>query len=534
LRKFIFSMLALVLAIGMLVPAAVFANDSGNLEWSGQGTHEDAHGDIVLDNEYCGETEETTDPDVPAEFDNSYLHWIFNTDGGSAEAIPGTTPQLTLGGSGSGTYDYTKHSGNAFHFYTPYFDLNSITAYVTYNVVDPKGIPWIITISHGCPGDDGGGPESTLTVTKTAITSYTRTHDWSIDKSVDTEYGYLHNDLPKVWLYIDGSGDDTATWTIDVTYGGYTDSDWNVSGEIIIENTGDYDAVITNIEDLLGGTDITGDIVWDYTYAPGYPIFPKGSILTGTYSIDGYVEGSNVVTVCYDVEDVGTGYDEGATEPIIWGDPTTEVNKTVNVKDIRDLFGEVDLGTVTAPNNGQFTYTKDFAWADYGKDNCGDYQYDNTATIVETEQSASATLLVNVQCYIYETAYAKGGSAYCFLNNGFSNWGWSNKITEPGTYTWDLWAGAGQCDTSNGTLVGSVTVVYSGGYVTVTYNVAFPYIIKETHVYAGKDMFPKVKQGKTWVSTVAPGQYTNIGPFTGTIYVIAHAVIGIPDPNFGP
>jgi hypothetical protein len=92
---------------------------------------------------------------------------------------------------------------------------------------------------------------------------------------------------------------------------------------------------------------------------------------------------------------------------------------------------------------------------------------------------------------------------------------------------------AGQCDTSKGTLVGSVTVVYDDdGYVTVTYNVDAPYLLDETHVYAGYDMFPKDRKGN---STVAPGQYTNNSPFDGSqVYVIAHAVVGIPDPDFGP
>jgi hypothetical protein len=71
--------------------------------------------------------------------------------------------------------------------------------------------------------------------------------------------------------------------------------------------------------------------------------------------------------------------------------------------------------------------------------------------------------------------------------------------------------------------------------VTVTYNVGSPYLLEETHVYAGTTMFPKVKQGKNTVFTVAPGLYTNNGPFDGSqVYVIAHAVVGIPDPNFGP
>ena len=200
--------------------------------------------------------------------------------------------------------------------------------------------------------------------------------------------------------------------------------------------------------------------------------------------------------------------------------------------------GAVALGTVTAPNGATFTYTKDFAWADYGADLCGDYIYDNTATIVETGQSASATLKVNVQCYIYESAWAEGSgdgvTAFSFCDNGFSNWGWSNLIG-PGTYGgWTLWAGAGQCDTSKGLDVGTVDVVYDGeGYVTVTYNLSSPYyILRETHVYVDVGMFPLNDAGDP---TTAPGQYYDASPFGGEdVYVIAHAVVGIPDPAFGP
>lgn len=67
-----------------------------------------------------------------------------------------------------------------------------------------------------------------LEVSKTAITYYTRTHKWGIEKFVTTEKEYMHEGVPKIWLYTDSSGDETATWTVDVTYGGYTDSDFKV------------------------------------------------------------------------------------------------------------------------------------------------------------------------------------------------------------------------------------------------------------------------------------------------------------------
>jgi hypothetical protein len=104
-------------------------------------------------------------------------------------------------------------------------------------------------LSHVCPGVSD---YEELTVSKTAVTSFTREHFWDIDKSVDTENGYEHEGYPKVWLYIDGSGDETATWTVDVTYEGYVDSLFNVSGVITIENTGTLDAVITDIDRCAG------------------------------------------------------------------------------------------------------------------------------------------------------------------------------------------------------------------------------------------------------------------------------------------
>ena len=50
-----------------------------------------------------------------------------------------------------------------------------------------------------------------LTVEKDAITSYTRTHEWDIDKWVETEFGDTigegEEEYPKIWLYSDESGD---------------------------------------------------------------------------------------------------------------------------------------------------------------------------------------------------------------------------------------------------------------------------------------------------------------------------------------
>jgi hypothetical protein len=368
--------LTLLLVFGLLamgVTSALADGPTYTEVWDGRGT----------DSEDCSKVGEEGRPPT------GWIHWVFATKGDSTDA------KLVLGGTGSGEYAPGEPlNAEIWHFYTPFFPLEGLTAEIQLFGGDP-GPGGGLVISDYCPG-----AFEELTVSKTAVTSYTREHFWDIDKSVDTDFGYEHNELPKIWLYTDGSGDETATWTVDVTYEGYEDSDFNVSGQVTIENTGSLDAVITSVDDVLGGAPIVVDFGVAFPY-----ILPVGGTLTGTYSEDGYVEGFNEVTVTTERDSYF------ADAAIVWGGPTTEINETVSIKDLSDLFGEVDLGTATAPNDAQFTYTKDFGWADYGNDNCGDFIYDNTATIVETDQSASATLLVNVQCLIFkgETAWAANG-----------------------------------------------------------------------------------------------------------------------------
>ena len=140
-----------------------------------------------------------------------------------------------------------------------------------------------------------------------------------------------------------------------------------------------------------------------------------------------------------------------------------------------------------------------------------------------------------------ETIFGKDrqGADRCFNEDDFSRWGWTNGPFQEGTYTFDIWAGAAQCMTSKGDLAGTVTVVYSGGTVEVTYNSNGDYVLKETHVYVGNTMYPQQKRGNRYVNTVAPGQFTSkhdnldnewddshtIYDVTGEIWVITHGVM---------
>ena len=143
-----------------------------------------------------------------------------------------------------------------------------------------------------------------------------------------------------------------------------------------------------------------------------------------------------------------------------------------------------------------------------------------------------------------ETAFAYNADlAICFLlidededgNGDFNRWGWTNGPIGPGLYGFDIYAGAGRCDISKGTLVGTLTVDYDGSSATVTYDVTAPYGLVETHLYIGNDILAS-NNGEF---TVAPGQYPTIHDalasvssdsyvvegLSGDIYVVAHATV---------
>jgi len=131
-----------------------------------------------------------------------------------------------------------------------------------------------------------------------------------------------------------------------------------------------------------------------------------------------------------------------------------------------------------------------------------------------------------------ETAFAFGNT--CFIDLGFNRWGWTNGPLSPGVFTYDIYAGAGQCDTSKGALVGTLTLTYDGANAQVTFSMNPGYTMSETHLYIGNENLPT----KNGTPTVAPGLYGNIhdlnnatsDTFTitglsGDIYIVAHAVV---------
>jgi len=123
-------------------------------------------------------------------------------------------------------------------------------------------------------------------------------------------------------------------------------------------------------------------------------------------------------------------------------------------------------------------------------------------------------------------------------------WGWTIGPLDEGEYEFEIWAAAGQCELSNGILVGTLRVVYADGTATVTYLMDTCRILTETHLYIGDDILPTHNDKPT----VAPGHYGNIHDgdealnaefdqyvidgLSDEIYLIAHAVVCVePEPE---
>lgn len=242
-----------------------------------------------------------------------------------------------------------------------YKDPACTTYFVLYSQLGTTGVPY---------GSDGGFEEwkvkqyPYVRVSKTAATTFTRTFDWTIDKSV----------TPAAWeLFTGDSG--TSRYTVAVTKNAGTDSNWAVTGTITILNPGDLAATVQSVADV-----ISGPVAATVDCGTLPRVLAKNTSLICTYGAplpDGTAR-TNTATVALVESTVFTG-----TAPVTFGAPTSLVHDTINVT---DTF-QGSLGSFSA--TGSRTYDRKFTCdGDEGT-------HDNTATITETSQSDSARVTVN-------------------------------------------------------------------------------------------------------------------------------------------
>lgn len=125
-----------------------------------------------------------------------------------------------------------------------------------------------------------------------------------------------------------------------------------------------------------------------------------------------------------------------------------------------------------------------------------------------------------------ETAFAYSTEgARCFREIfGTPRWGWSIGPLAEGTRTFDLYAGAGQCDLGKGTKVGTASVEIEGGLARVALTAAQGYSFAESHLYLGSTPLPRHAKGGY---TVAPGRFPYAHDLNQATYD-SYEVTGVP------
>lgn len=245
-----------------------------------------------------------------------------------------------------------------------------------YGKTDSRGRPYKISSVEFCYDYE-------LSVSKTATGVAASGSAWEITKGVAVPHAAMF-------------AGETASfdYTVDVRKVSSGESGYSVRGEVEVKNNTPLKAYIVDIKDYLK----PGDIRVSLDCGVGFPykLYP-GKTLTCTYnkSLDGKLEGKNTVKV-YTKYDVGGGYAEDAIE---W---TTENGggtgpSQVTVTDTQAAFG----GPFTVADSATWTYAVQAACpGDPALYTDGKLTtvVDNTAAIVETNQSASAQAVLD--CYL--------------------------------------------------------------------------------------------------------------------------------------
>ncbi len=249
---------------------------------------------------------------------------------------------------------------------------------------------------------------SNLTVTKNKVVSLTRTYAYSIDKSVADST-----------LEVDPvTGKAKADYSVVVTDGAATDSDWAMSGQITVANPNDWAVTLNTISDSYEGTVCSVTTGADLVIPaddPATPAVDEGKrtfAYSCAFTSKPPYDGTNTATVTWDKAKASTSSDTASgTASVVEADwSLTKVNPTVHVVDNKTVPGaSIPLGTVTWTSSGfkhpAFTYSLELAGT---PGRCVDFN--NVASITETGQSDSAQVTV---CYpVNPTVDKTAGGTY--------------------------------------------------------------------------------------------------------------------------
>jgi hypothetical protein len=381
-------------AMADVSPTQVAADDT-TLYWSGQG---------VPVQQLCGDQADFGAGGMQnGATANSYELWIFATDGGSVDAPPTLTINGTQYGNAFKAGPFTDSNGilydhGAWQIVTPYIDPGTIAqanpkvqtstggAFTSFPpVTNPGGGSWVLTISHGCANTNPPPAAKALTIGKTAAGTFDTAYKWGISKNVD------HSKL-------NTPGDATFSYTVTVTHDAGVNGNYQVNGDVKVNNLNSAPVAISGLTDSLAGgpaQDISGGAT---QVGPGITDFPYHFNLGDSPPSSATLDDTATVTwgdqtLTDTAGSVLKGDSASATANTGAFTQDKVSNQTVTVSDPlapAGTFTQLDA-TKDAPSV-DFPYQHTFSGDPAGT--CT--SHDNTATIDQTGQHASQTVKVCV------------------------------------------------------------------------------------------------------------------------------------------
>ncbi|RKT45777.1 hypothetical protein [Thiocapsa rosea] len=227
-------------------------------------------------------------------------------------------------------------------------------------------------------------PQASLTVIKTADTTFDRAWTWEIDKSADqTELTLMPGQAPF-----------TVNYSVDVD-ATPTDGEWAVSGLITIDNIGTIPANIASVTDVVSdgiAADVDCGVTFPYS-------LPADDSLECTYST-GLPDASDRVNTATVTATNATEPFTATADVLFSETPTNESDECIDVTDTN----VPPLGTVCA-DEAPKTFLYSLTFGTEGADvvlECGETIHINTAAFLtndtETTGSADWTVTANVEC----------------------------------------------------------------------------------------------------------------------------------------
>lgn len=354
------------LADGSHISPSAVESDTTTLYWSGQGAPV---------TQVCDPADPGAGGYQNGATADSYLLWIFTTDGGGISG----SPTLTVDGT---TYGDAYFTNGVWQIVTPGLDVPGIqSAYATFAVASTGSGAWVLTISHGC-GTNTRPPADDLTVSKDAAGSYDQTFSWTIAKAVD-----------KTYVELTSATSATFNYTVTVTHDAGVNSNVKVTGTITVTNPNAASVDINGVTDQL--SDGTVCAVADggaQTLASGNTEFSYECDLSAVPTSDL----TNTASVSWGDQDLSDGSHLAAasasftTGVILFA--ANAIDDCVNVTDtIAGTLGTVCVGDA---NPTSFTYANQVPAPALGS--CVDV--DNTATFTtnDTKTTGSDSKTVTV------------------------------------------------------------------------------------------------------------------------------------------